>query len=76
MANEDTPAWIYPLLCALPWRMNLRMFRQGRLRNPRRISHLELCTSEGLRNTVVTRKDKAAFRQARDVRWGDALEDK
>lgn len=36
--------------------------------------HLELCTSEGLRNTVVTRKDKAAFRQARDVRWGDALD--
>ena len=38
--------------------------------------HLELCTTDGLRNTVVTRKDKAAFRQARDVRWGDALENK
>ena len=36
--------------------------------------HLELCTPEGLQSTVVTHKDKAAFRQARNVRWGDALE--
>ncbi len=35
--------------------------------------HLELCTPEGLKNAVVTRKDKAAFRQARDLHWGDAL---
>lgn len=36
--------------------------------------HLELCTPEGLKNAVVTRKDKAAFRQARDLHWGDALQ--
>ncbi len=35
--------------------------------------HLELCTPKGLKNAVVTRKDKAAFRQARDLHWGDAL---
>jgi ribosomal protein RSM22 (predicted rRNA methylase) len=35
--------------------------------------HLELCTPAGLKNAVVTRKDKAMFRQARDLHWGDAL---
>ena len=35
--------------------------------------HLELCTPSGLHSAVVTRKDKAAFRQARAIRWGDAL---
>lgn len=35
--------------------------------------HLELCTPDGLQQTVATRKDKEAFRQARDLRWGDAL---
>ncbi len=35
--------------------------------------HLELCTPTGLKNAVVTRKEKAAFRQARDLHWGDAL---
>lgn len=34
---------------------------------------LELCTPEGLTNATITRKDKARFRQARDLRWGDAL---
>ena len=35
--------------------------------------HLELCTPEGLRSTIVTRRDKAAFREARDLKWGDSL---
>lgn len=35
--------------------------------------HLELCTPEGLKNSTVTRKDKAAFREARDIEWGSAL---
>jgi ribosomal protein RSM22 (predicted rRNA methylase) len=35
--------------------------------------HLELCTPEGLQNSTVTRKDKAAFREARDIEWGNAL---
>ncbi len=35
---------------------------------------LHLCTPGGLRMEVVTRgKDKEAFREARDLRWGDAL---
>jgi ribosomal protein RSM22 (predicted rRNA methylase) len=35
--------------------------------------HLELCTPDGLKSVTVTRKDRAAFRRARDLRWGDAL---
>ncbi len=35
--------------------------------------YLELCTPSGLRTTVVTRKDREAFRQARDLTWGDAI---
>lgn len=35
--------------------------------------HLQLCTPEGLKNSIVTRKDKEAFREARDIAWGDAL---
>ncbi len=35
--------------------------------------HLELCTPDGLKSTTVARKDRAAFRQARKLRWGDAL---
>jgi ribosomal protein RSM22 (predicted rRNA methylase) len=35
---------------------------------------LHLCTPVGLRVEAVTRgKDKEAFREARDLRWGDAL---
>jgi ribosomal protein RSM22 (predicted rRNA methylase) len=35
---------------------------------------LHLCTPAGLRTAVATRgKDRAAFRDARDLRWGDAL---
>jgi ribosomal protein RSM22 (predicted rRNA methylase) len=35
--------------------------------------YLELCTPQGLQQTIVTRKDKQAFRQAHDLHWGDAL---
>lgn len=35
--------------------------------------HLQLCTPEGLKNSIVTRKDKEAFREAREIAWGDAL---
>ncbi|GAC1379341.1 MAG: small ribosomal subunit Rsm22 family protein [Ktedonobacteraceae bacterium] len=34
---------------------------------------LELCTPEGLKSATVTRKNKEAFRIARDLKWGDAL---
>lgn len=50
---------------------------QGRVvRHPQiRPGHiqLQLCTPEGLRSSIVTRKDKEAFREARDIAWGDAL---
>jgi ribosomal protein RSM22 (predicted rRNA methylase) len=36
---------------------------------------LELCTPEGLASATITRKEKARFRQARDLRWGDAVAD-
>jgi len=35
--------------------------------------YLDLCTPNGLRHPIVTRKDRAAFREARDLRWGDAV---
>src|SRR5437879_5341673 len=38
--------------------------------------HLQLCTADGLKNSTVTRKDRAAFRQARDVQSGSAVEAK
>lgn len=31
---------------------------------------LDLCTSEGISHTVVTRKDKESFRKAKDWKWG------
>ena len=34
---------------------------------------LELCAPGGLTSRTVTRKDRARFRQARDLRWGAAL---
>lgn len=34
---------------------------------------LVLCTPQGVRHVVVTRKDRAAFRLARDLAWGDAI---
>jgi ribosomal protein RSM22 (predicted rRNA methylase) len=34
---------------------------------------LEICTPDGLQRMVVTRKDGARFRQARDLRWGDVM---
>ena len=33
---------------------------------------LELCAPGGLERRVITRKDRDAYRQARDLRWGDA----
>lgn len=35
--------------------------------------YLDLCTPGGLQRTIVTRKEGAAFREARGLRWGDAL---
>ncbi|MGI6705759.1 MAG: small ribosomal subunit Rsm22 family protein [Clostridia bacterium] len=34
---------------------------------------LRLCTPDGIKNTVVTRKDKGNFRKARELRWGSVL---
>lgn len=35
--------------------------------------YLDLCTPGGLQRTIVTRKEGEAFREARDLHWGDAL---
>lgn len=46
------------------------------LRHPQvRSGHvrLELCTPEGLRSEVVSRRDREAFRRARKASWGDDL---
>jgi ribosomal protein RSM22 (predicted rRNA methylase) len=34
---------------------------------------LEICVPEGLQRATITRKDRALFRQARDLRWGSLL---
>jgi ribosomal protein RSM22 (predicted rRNA methylase) len=34
---------------------------------------LALCTAQGARHVVVTRSNRAGFRRARDLRWGDAI---
>lgn len=36
---------------------------------------LRVCTPAGLTTSVVTRRDREAFRAARDVRWGSAIEE-
>lgn len=33
--------------------------------------HLDLCTANGLERTTVTRSDRAAYKAARDIDWGD-----
>jgi ribosomal protein RSM22 (predicted rRNA methylase) len=47
------------------------------LRHPRILKGrvvLQLCAVDGLRESIVTRgKDKAGFRRARDLDWGDAI---
>jgi ribosomal protein RSM22 (predicted rRNA methylase) len=35
---------------------------------------LQLCITEGLQPATITRRDKAAFKRARKVVWGDAWE--
>ncbi len=46
------------------------------LRHPQKRSghiHLELCTAEGLKHTIVTRSQHNAFREAQDLHWGEAI---
>ncbi len=35
--------------------------------------YLELCTPAGLESSIVTRKNKEAFREARNIEWGDSI---
>ncbi len=35
--------------------------------------HLELCTPEGLKHTIVARSQRDAFREAQDLQWGEAI---
>jgi len=49
------------------------------LRHPQKRSghiHLELCTPEGLKHAIVTRSQRDAFREAQDLRWGEAIWEK
>lgn len=35
---------------------------------------LTLCTSAGVKNIVISKSDRQAYRRARDLRWGSAIE--
>lgn len=35
--------------------------------------HLRLCTPQGISDTVVSRRERERFAQARDLRWGSAI---
>ncbi|HZU04048.1 MAG TPA: small ribosomal subunit Rsm22 family protein [Ktedonobacteraceae bacterium] len=46
------------------------------LRHPQKRSghiHLELCTPDGLKHTIVTRSQHTEFREAQDLHWGEAI---
>lgn len=48
------------------------------LRHPQvRKGHIQLnlCTPEGISQMVITRKDKTRYRQAKDLKWGSAMQD-
>ncbi len=52
-------------------RVGARVLRHPVTR-PGRIE-LTLCTHDGLRRSIVTRAERAAWRQARDLAWGDGV---
>ena len=54
-------------------RVSSRVIRQPQIRSGH--VHLDLCETDGLRRATVTKRDREAFRRARKVAWGDALED-
>lgn len=35
---------------------------------------LDLCTRTGIKHVIVTKKYREAFRRARDLRWGSAID--
>ena len=46
------------------------------LRHPQKRSghiHLELCTPAGLQRITATRSQRAAYREAHDIQWGQAI---
>jgi ribosomal protein RSM22 (predicted rRNA methylase) len=46
------------------------------IRHPQQRSghiYLELCTPQGLERSIVTRSDREAFREARDLKWGSGV---
>jgi len=49
-----------------------RVIRQPLIRSGH--VYLDLCEPDGIRRAVVTRRDKEAYRRARKLGWGDALE--
>ncbi|MBV9231868.1 MAG: rRNA methyltransferase [Chloroflexi bacterium] len=38
--------------------------------------HLELCTPDGLKHSIVSRSEREAYREAQDLRWGSAISNK
>jgi ribosomal protein RSM22 (predicted rRNA methylase) len=49
-----------------------RVVRQPQIRSGH--VRLTLCTKDGIRHLVIPRSQKAAYRLARDLRWGSAIE--
>jgi ribosomal protein RSM22 (predicted rRNA methylase) len=71
LAYEDEK-FAYAALARMPgMAIPARVIRHPQIQKG--LVQLELCTPDGLTRTTITRKDKARFRQARDLRWGDAL---
>jgi ribosomal protein RSM22 (predicted rRNA methylase) len=61
---------------AISWqptaRTDARVLRHPQIR-PRLIG-LQLCTPDGVRQAVVTKRDREAFRLARKIDWGDSFD--
>ncbi len=57
------------LVASLPEARLIGVPRHGRGR-----IRLPLCTRRGIESRIVTRRDKAALRRAKKLRWGAALE--
>lgn len=50
-----------------------RVVRQPQIRSGH--VRLTLCTKEGIRHLVVSRRQKDAYRRTKDLRWGSAIEE-
>jgi ribosomal protein RSM22 (predicted rRNA methylase) len=72
LSYEDEK-FCYKVASRLPARpVAARVVRQPQIRSGH--VRLVLCTPEGIRHLVVPRSRKEAYRKARDLRWGSAIE--